>query len=343
LFFLSKRAERKSEIKPAFIIPVEKNLSYYIHCFTHLHRAYSLGGAPHKPVLLLAIIENIEHGLINDEKIFITPDLVASFKNNWSTFVVTKHTMRFAMPFFYMKSEPFWSLVPKPGYDLIVKAKYSLESFSNLNAAIEYALIDRELSVLLLQKDSREVLRLTLLNEYFSATKTNTNQGPDYISNITNDILEEPATEYKKKLTEMEQKLAIEEYTEEIFMRGNVFKRVIPQIYNNTCCITGLNISATFNISMIDACHIIPFSESHDDTITNGIALSPNMHRAFDRGLITIDENYKVLVSEKFKEETLSPYSIKQFNGKQILLPANEKYYPKIENLVWHRGEKFNK
>jgi putative restriction endonuclease len=48
---------------------------------------------------------------------------------------------------------------------------------------------------------------------------------------------------------------------------------------------------------MVDACHIIPFSISHDDTIRNGICLSPNLHRAFDRGLFTLTNDLEVKVS----------------------------------------------
>ncbi|MEI6766897.1 MAG: HNH endonuclease [Bacteroidota bacterium] len=321
---------------------VKKNLAYYIHCFTNLRRDYSFGGAPHKPILLLSLIENVEQGLIVDEKIFITPDLVASFKSNWSNFVITKHTMKFAMPFFYMKSEPFWKLIPKSGYDLIVKAKYSLESFANLNSAIEYALLDKELFFCLSQRESREVLRLSILNKYFPYNKSQAHAGKDYISEITSDILTEKPATYKEKLEKMQEKLEVDTYNEEVFIRGNVFKRVVPKIYNNTCCISGLNISATFTLSMVDACHIVPFSESHDDTITNGLALSPNMHRAFDRGLITINENYIVIVSERFTEESVSPFSIKQFKGKQILLPSDKHFYPSAQNLIWHQKVKFN-
>ncbi|WP_379661331.1 HNH endonuclease [Pseudopedobacter beijingensis] len=45
-----------------------------------------------------------------------------------------------------------------------------------------------------------------------------------------------------------------------------------------------MRLSSTYGHHFIDACHIIPFSLTHDDRITNGIALCPNMHRAFDRG-----------------------------------------------------------
>ncbi len=71
---------------------------------------------------------------------------------------------------------------------------------------------------------------------------------------------------------------------------------------------------------MVDACHIIPLGESYYDTITNGIALFPNLHRAFDRGLIAIDNNYKVVVSKTFKEEVTN-YSIRIFEGQEIMLP----------------------
>lgn len=62
---------------------------------------------------------------------------------------------------------------------------------------------------------------------------------------------------------------------------------------------------------MIDACHIVPFSQPYDDTIGNGLALCSDLQRAFDRGLIVIDENYKIIVSGIFKEDTyLSSISV---------------------------------
>jgi putative restriction endonuclease len=91
---------------------------------------------------------------------------------------------------------------------------------------------------------------------------------------------------------------------------------------------------------MIDACHIVPFSLSKDDTVTNGVSLSPNIHRAFDRGLISFSDDYRLLVSKSIIE-TNSPYSIKQFEGREILLPKNPGYNPSIENIQWHRKECF--
>lgn len=96
-----------------------------------------------------------------------------------------------------------------------------------------------------------------------------------------------------------------------------------------------MKIDATINVSIIDACHIIPFSESYDDTITNGIALCPNLHRAFDRGLIGTNESYRIVVSNVFTEDSTA-YSIRFFDGKAIKLPNLKCYNPKKENLEWH-------
>lgn len=86
---------------------------------------------------------------------------------------------------------------------------------------------------------------------------------------------------------------------------------------------------------MIDACHIVPFSESYDDTVSNGIALCPNLHRAFDRGLISINQDFVVRVSGNFIEE--GSYSVRRFDGKRIELPSKMKHWPAIENLEWHK------
>jgi putative restriction endonuclease len=91
---------------------------------------------------------------------------------------------------------------------------------------------------------------------------------------------------------------------------------------------------------MIDACHIVPFSESHDDTISNGISLCPNLHRAFDRGLISIDEDYKVIVSSSFSESSVD-YSIKQYEGKELFLPKDYEHFPSANNLLWHKNNSF--
>jgi putative restriction endonuclease len=145
----------------------------------------------------------------------------------------------------------------------------------------------------------QEVLKYTLLEKYFPDTRDNlTGGGSGYITEITNEILQEGAETYRTRIQELKRRLDEDTYQEEIFVRSGIFKREVPRIYNHTCCISGLRVDATINVTMVDACHIVPFSISYDDTITNGLALCPNLHRAFDRGLIAISDDYRVVVSE---------------------------------------------
>lgn len=317
------------------------NLAYYSRSFTHLRRAHNNGGAPHKPVLLLSIIYCIEHSFIKDERIYISPELVTVFKSMWSIWVRSNHNMNFALPFYHMSSEPFWKLIPNDGYVLELSSSRSIKSFQSLNTSIDYALIDKDLFYLLSDKDIRLILKQAIIEKYFPNIQPEIDASIQYLTEIEKSILSDTSVEYGQRVVDLKNRLSAENYEEEIFLRSNVFKRKIPLIYNNTCCITGLNISSIFNISMIDACHIVPFSETHDDTINNGIALCPNLHRAFDRGLITIDENYKVIISKDFIEASETTHSITQFENKKIQLPKEPQYYPKVENLRWHNENIF--
>jgi putative restriction endonuclease len=135
----------------------------------------------------------------------------------------------------------------------------------------------------------------------------------------------------------LQEQLDQDSFEEEVFVRGGVFKRQVPLVYNNTCCISGLRVETSVNASLLDACHIVPFSESHDDTISNGIALCPTLHRAFDRGLVAIEpENYTVIVSDRLSEPVESVYSIRQFHGRKIKCPSDRRWWPARDNLANH-------
>lgn len=299
------------------------------------------GNAPHKPILLLSILQAIDSNLIQDNKIYITPELVSLFKSNWNALVITSHECRFALPFYHLSGDGFWNLHPKAGYDNILSLKSAMRNFNQLNSAISYASFSDSLFEIFKEKGNYDIIKEIILDTYFPKTKNNFSSFENkYFRDLENKLVNEPAEEYVREVKNLKLILTQESYAEEIFLRSGVFKREVPKIYNNTCCISGLRIDAKINISMIDACHIIPFSESYNDTITNGIALCPNLHRAFDRGLIAIDNNYKVMVSNFFKEST-SNYSICMFEGKQIILPQKQSNYPLMDNLEWHRINTF--
>lgn len=315
-------------------------LQSYLLAFKKLRIDRSHGPAPHKPILLLSILQAVQNSLIEQNRIYITPEIVSLFTANWSSLVLSNHQCRFFLPFFHLSSAPFWKLIPKQGYESLLSLKSGIQSFSALNAAVEYALIDEDLFLLMKNPVSNATLKGFLLDEYFLEARSELVEQNEYrndkYSEIENKILHEPPANYRSEI----QTLIKQQDEEEIFIRGGIFKREIPKIYNYTCCISGMKIDATVQVSLIDACHIVPFSESYNDTISNGIALCPNLHRAFDRGLISVDDDYRVIVSGTFTEGE-SDYMIRKFDRKRINLPNNKMFWPSKDNLSWHQQSVF--
>lgn len=77
-------------------------------------------------------------------------------------------------------------------------------------------------------------------------------------------------------------------------LRDSSFNARVLNAYGNRCAFSGTQ------LKLVDAAHILPVSydESTDDT-SNGIALSALYHRAFDRGLVTFNDKYQIIVNEK--------------------------------------------
>ena len=112
------------------------------------------------------------------------------------------------------------------------------------------------------------------------------------------------------------------------------FRNAILSSYNNQCCITGLN-----KPELLIASHIVPWSkdEANRTNPHNGLCLNALHDKAFDKGLIGIDKNYKIKVSAKISEhipnQAIEDNFVKYIE-KEIILP--EKFLPSVEFLEWH-------
>jgi putative restriction endonuclease len=313
----------------------------YTKQLTKLRRDYKNGGAPHKPVLLLAICNLIERKEITSNRICITPELIAEFKTIWSKVVITEHVPNFSLPFFHMKSEPFWTLISKGYMEIPTTSSGSIRSLTALRESVEYAKIDLDLFSWMAGKKGNGLIKQLLLESYFpQLKKLEYDFSSNQLSIFGNQILNESPTDYRNQIDRLHKELTKNEFEEELFVRGGAFKREIPKLYSYQCAVSRMRVDASTNAQLVDACHIVPFSVSKDDTVKNGISLCPNVHRAFDRGLISISDKYRILVSDSIQEAN-SPYSFKQFEGLEIVLPEDKKYYPELDNFRWHRAECF--
>lgn len=105
-----------------------------------------------------------------------------------------------------------------------------------------------------------------------------------------------------------------------------VFRQIVLVNYLYKCAISGIDIP-----DMLIASHIIPWSANEKERLnpSNGICLSAHFDRAFDRGLITVDEDYRLVMGSTLKDYSSKKYYqdwFKPFEGKKITLPS--KYLP---------------
>ena len=197
-------------------------LNFYQYAFSNLKIDRSKGVAPHKPILLLSVIQAIETGLIVDSQIAISPELIEIFKTNWNTLVTSNHVLGFALPFYHLKNEKggWWELIPKPGCEIWLQNSGSMRTFGNLNAAVAYAEIDANLVELLKSEPTRSKLRQCLLQTYFpNFSSAYFIQKNSYLADITRDMLEETPSVYQVKLKTLQTKLDPETYQIEVYSR----------------------------------------------------------------------------------------------------------------------------
>ena len=113
------------------------------------------------------------------------------------------------------------------------------------------------------------------------------------------------------------------------------FRKKIMAIYRDTCCVTGLNVP-----ELNRASHIVPWKEGKKSRMDprNGLCLSGTYDIAFDRYLISLDEDYRIILSpdlrEYYTKDVVKMY-FHEREGQVIELPTQFK--PEQVYLAKHR------
>ena len=115
----------------------------------------------------------------------------------------------------------------------------------------------------------------------------------------------------------------------------NIFRSWIVGIYRNECCVTGLNIP-----EILRASHIVSWAKDVSNRMNpaNGLCLSATYDAAFDRHLISFDENYRMILSKRIKEfctHAVCAEYFKRFEGVKMRMPS--RFFPDQNLLAKHR------
>ena len=120
--------------------------------------------------------------------------------------------------------------------------------------------------------------------------------------------------------------------------RDKAFSSAVKDAYRDTCAITGIKIINGGGRSEVQAAHIKPVALRGPDSVRNGVALSGTVHWMFDRGLISIDEDYSILLAKDRLPDTVE----RLIGGRrQLILPERQELRPHPKFLAFHRSEIF--
>lgn len=120
--------------------------------------------------------------------------------------------------------------------------------------------------------------------------------------------------------------------------RDQAFRHIIRAAYHSSCAMTGLNLINGEGHSEIEAVHIRPVEHDGPDSTRNGLALSRTIHWMFDRGLLSLGDDGRILSVDR-----LTPQPVKYMLNADgfACLPRDTALRPHPHFLRYHRDHIF--
>ena len=274
--------------------------------------------APHKPLLLLAVMDLIESGRITSAVFPLSAKLTYQFLTYWRIVAHRRKTSPdIRLPFHHLWGDRIWEPLDaqqQPSVDrkLTRFARFTDSAFG-----------------LFLDATFREQARRVLIVTYFLP-------GEQIALAASLGIPEAELGAAASAIATAERETAVQDG------RDVKFRLVVVAAYSFTCCLTRHRLTTISSGSMVDAAHIHQFADSRNNDPRNGIALSKNANWMFDHGLWTITDKYTVKVArQQFAEDHPHGKALTDFEGDLLLLPADVNLRPDPVYLAWHRKKKF--
>lgn len=276
------------------------------------------GVAPHKPLLLLVVLELAKSGLVMKRNLHLTPDLAFRFSVYWS--IVAHRRSQppdIRLPFHHTRSSKLWTTLKSDGSD------------SNHRDTTTSIQLSGDFFDALQSPDFRQLAGQVVISGYF--------EHAEQVALYELAGIETPSD------TAPIDKIAMDaDEASRSNGRTARFRVDVVAAYCHTCALTGYRVTTITGHSIVDAAHIHQFASSRNDDPQNGIALCKNAHWLFDLGLWSIDADYRVIVAKgAFDEDCPTQESLVSLHGRQLNLPRDKKRWPVESNLAWHREKCF--
>jgi putative restriction endonuclease len=114
------------------------------------------------------------------------------------------------------------------------------------------------------------------------------------------------------------------------------FRVSVTDAYGRACAVSGGKV-----LPALDAAHIKPYSSGGPHEVSNGILLRRDIHSVFDAGYVTIDEDFRFVVSDRVRSDFNNGDEYIRLHGQRLKLPAAPIHQPDQDALRWHNLNKF--
>lgn len=143
----------------------------YVEMFENLSTTVQKGRkTPHKAVLLLSILDMIGNGTIKENKFYPNKIISTSFANVWDIYQKGHKVPSVWIPFWYMKSEPFWHFKAIHDENVLqnMLSFAGHPSLGQMRKVIEYAYFDERLFEMIKEKQQSDSLKKILIDTYLT-------------------------------------------------------------------------------------------------------------------------------------------------------------------------------
>ena len=155
------------------------------------------------------------------------------------------------------------------------------------------------------------------------------------IWSLARSLPNEPLAEFERLLKEEPSTTEVERLRKERIGQ-NVFRSALMNYWEKSCAVTGVQ-----NPPLLRASHIVPWATCESDeerlNVHNGLLLVATLDAAFDAGLITFDDDGRILISSRLAESDQTSAGI----GPHLKLARMNDEIKK--RLGWHRLNLFVK
>ena len=269
--------------------------------------------SPHKPLLILLTLGRVQLGKARLATYVEIEEQLVRLLSDFGPVSARKTPQ---LPFWHLQSDGFWEIPNSEGV-LTASGSVSVKVLRDNNVLGGFTTE----AFNLLKADPQLIQQLgdLILETHFPPS-------------LRQEILDEAGLDFEASLSIPSQKKS---------KRDPAFRRKIMEAYEHRCAVCDFSVRMENTPIALEAAHIKWFQVGGPDVETNGLALCSLHHKLLDRGAIAINEDLKIIVSEKANGHAGFQEWVQDFDGKQIRAPRNKMYHPNPDFLEWHIREVF--